>query len=237
VDEKILLNLLVEFAAIEDLVTAATYAQQQRASRTRDLSELKAEYEEEAAEAVTNDRSAKAQLKGKELEIKAAEVSLALKQEQLVGISDSRQLRALNDEIISLKQRLIKLEDEAIAWLEALEAAENQRSEISAESEFAAERGVREQHTLDEKGAAADSKLPHLQDELDRLLAMMPEGTRRHVLRLRKNGEQAIARIEGGACGGCFSLLPPQQGVDAERGKGVVKCAGCARFVVHHQWR
>ncbi|MFT5233189.1 MAG: putative nucleic acid-binding Zn-ribbon protein [Candidatus Krumholzibacteriia bacterium] len=236
-DEKILLNLLVEFADVEEQMARAEFAMERRTSRTRDLRDLQAEYEEEAAEAVKGDYSASARLKSKELAIKAAEASVTLKKDQVVGVSDGRQLKALQTEIIGLELRLVQMEDEALALLSSLEDAESRRRENAEDSETSAVRGKREVAKLDQQSERADSVLPHLESELERLLSMMPEATKRHVMRLRKNGDQSVARIESGACGGCFSQLPPQQGVDAERGRGVIKCASCARFVVHKQWR
>jgi len=235
-DDSVLLNLLVEFADVEERMLAAEFAQEHRLSRGRDLSDLAAEYAEEAAEAVRNDQSANAQLKGKELEIKGVEAALARKSEQIVGIIDRRQLRGLKDEMSALEKRLGVMENEAMALLIAVEEAEADRRESASDSGRVAQRGQTELAKLDQPADRADSVLPHLQIELDRLLSMMPEATKRHLMRLRKNGETAVARVESGVCGGCFSRLTPQQGAAAEGGRGLVKCTSCARFVVHHQW-
>ncbi|MCB1183680.1 hypothetical protein KDM41_09600, partial [bacterium] len=72
--------------------------------------------------------------------------------------------------------------------------------------------------------------------EIARLLALLPPAVRRHVERLHGGGRRAVVWVAGGACGGCFGQLPAQQAIDADKGKSLVRCAGCARYVVHRPW-
>ena len=124
-----------------------------------------------------------------------------------------------------------------MALLVAVEAAEDGRDEAEADRVKQETKGKAEITRLAGEAGEAAAACEKLASELERLLHMLPEAAKRHVQRLRKNGGPAVVRVQGGACGGCFGQLPVQQGIDAEKGRTLVRCAGCARYVVHRPWR
>jgi len=235
-DIKVTINLLVEIAALEEELGVAETTLSHHIRRTRDLRELQAEYEEDAVQARHGDRDANTRLRGKENEIRATEAALALKREQVIGCSDSRQYQAYQREIAGLVQKVDQLEDEAFVLLAEVEQAadgredaekDRNRQQISGQDEISDMAG----ETL-QVVAARDELAAQLADRI----RLLPEAIKRNVLRLRQNGGPAVVKVTGGACGGCFGLLPAQQGIDADKGRAVVRCAGCARYVVHRPW-
>ncbi|MDR1739397.1 MAG: C4-type zinc ribbon domain-containing protein [Bacteroidales bacterium] len=52
--------------------------------------------------------------------------------------------------------------------------------------------------------------------------------------RIRKNANNgiAVARIERNACGGCFTILPPQQCIEIRMHRKINFCEYCGRFLV-----
>ncbi len=236
-DDKVLIALLVELASLEEELALAETTLSHHTSRTRDLRELQAEYEEDAAVARRGDQDAATRLRGKENEIRAAEVALASKREQKIGCRDSRQFEALRREISGLEHRISVLEDEAMVLLAATEQAATGRSTAEADRSRQRERGALEVERLAGEAKQAAAARDELVTEIDDRVKLLPEAVRRHVLRLRSNGGQAVVRVSGGACGGCFGQLPAQQGLDAAQGRSLVRCAGCARYVVHRPWR
>lgn len=50
-------------------------------------------------------------------------------------------------------------------------------------------------------------------------------------IRLAKDG-RGVARIMGGACGGCFAMVPPQRQVEIRNATDVVLCETCGRILV-----
>lgn len=236
-DEKVLIKLLVELAGLEEEWAAAAHTVAHHTAREQDLRRLQAEYEEDAACAQVGDQGAKVQLRGKENEIRANETALTLKRDQIIGVSDKRQYRALQKEITALEQKLAGLEDEAMALLAAVEETVVGRDEAVADRETQAVRGEAEIARLDSETKQAAARRTELAAAIDRCLSMLPEAVRRHAVRMRRNGGPAVVRVESGACGGCFVQLPAQLAIDAEKGRSVVRCPECARFVVHHVWR
>jgi predicted nucleic acid-binding Zn-ribbon protein len=61
---------------------------------------------------------------------------------------------------------------------------------------------------------------------------MTPAAVAGHLGRLREQYDQAVVRVEGRSCAGCGGQMPQQQAIDAARGKALVRCPSCARFVV-----
>ncbi len=80
-------------------------------------------------------------------------------------------------------------------------------------------------------------KTLHIQNDLERLLGMLPPGENRAVIRLREKLGQAVVHHQDGACLGCFNQLPQQQAIVVEQGRIVVRCPSCMRFIVHRSWR
>ena len=235
-DEKVLINLLVEIAGLEEDLVVAEHTLSHHASRGRDLRELQAEYEEDAALAAAGNQSAQVRLKGKENEIRATEAALALKRDQIIGVSDRRQYQALQREISGLEQKLDTLENEAMTWLEAVESAEGGLEETEADRVQQEAKGGAEINRMTDEAREAAAARDDLVSQMERLVGMLPEAAKRHVQRLRKNGGAAVVRVQSGACGGCFEQLPVQQAIDADKGRNLVRCAGCARYVVHRPW-
>ena len=236
-DDKVLINLLAELAGCEEELAAAEYAITRRAARERDLGELQAEYEADAARARDEDRDVNERLRSTESAIRSGEAELAAKQDELVGLADRRQYQARQKEIEILQAKLARLEEEAFALLDAVEAAEHGSGTAEADRSRQAQRGEREREGLVGQAERATSAIGAISEEVDRLVHMLPEAVKRQVLRLRSDGGRAVVRVENGACGGCFAQLPAQQGIDADKGRAVVRCASCARYVVHRPWR
>ena len=232
-----MINLLVELAGLEEDLALADTTLAHHATRERDLRQLQAEYEEDAASARTGDQDANVRLKGKENEIRAVETELTLKRDQIVGVSDRRQYKALQKEIATLEQRLVATEDEAMALLTEVEEAAVGRTEAEADRLAQSSRGQAEIERMDGETEQAGADSGVLAQKIADRIALLPEAVKRHILRLRQNGGLAVVRVVSGACGGCFGQLPAQKAIDADKGRAVVRCAGCARYVVHKPWR
>jgi predicted nucleic acid-binding Zn-ribbon protein len=41
-----------------------------------------------------------------------------------------------------------------------------------------------------------------------------------------------VVRLTGGACGGCFALIPHQQQVEIRKLKDIHACEACGRYLV-----
>lgn len=236
-DPKTLINILVEISEFEELLLQACQKLEHNTQLTFSLEELQAEYEADAAKAAHQNQGAEVTIRSLENEIKQVEALLKVKQQMIVGLTDSRQLRAVTDEIFQLKQRLDRLENDTIKLLDQQDLLNSEATESKCESRDHGIKSRAKQEAMATDSAQLSQKTKHIQDDMDRLISMLPPTEGRAVLRLREKLEQAVVHHHEGACQGCFHQLPQQQAISVDGGRNIVRCPSCMRFLVHRSWR
>ncbi len=236
-DPKILNNILVEIAEFEELLLRANQELKHNTDLTFSLEELQSEYEADAAEAASLNQGAKVTLHSLENEITQVSELLKVKEQMLVGLTDRRQVRAVNDEISGLKLRLDRLEDETISLLDKQDLLKAEATESQCESRAHGTKSLARQETMASDSMALTQKVKHIKDDVQRLISMLPPVEGRAVGRLREKLDQAVVHHHKGACQGCFHQLPLQQGIAVDSGRTIVRCPSCMRFLVHRSWR
>lgn len=232
-----MLNLMVELAGLEEELAEATATLVHHSRRDLHLRQLQTEYEADAAQAVAKGRDAAVSLRGTEARIQDIEAALAHKRDQVDGISDRRQYKALQAEIKALDKELDRLETRAIELMDDVGRRDRQAGQAEGERDTQEDRGSEELARMAEETNRARAAEQEIISEIDRLIGLLPDKIARHAIRLRTQYPQAVVRVQEGACGGCFSRFPTQQGIDAEKGRALVRCPACARFVVHKSWK
>lgn len=236
-DVKILINVLVELAGLEEELVAARELQVRNQARAGSLGELQEEYRQDADRAESAGKATEIRFRNQEGEIRRLESQLVDRKKRLISLGDPRQMQAMQTEIELLSGKLDELETQALELLD--EARENTREAESArrESTKQEEDGLRQQGAMRDESARAAAAEAELTIEIERLVGMLPDSVSRHVRRLRKGLDQSAVYLVDGACGGCFAHLPAQQGIAVEKGTSLIQCASCARYVVHKPWR
>ena len=236
-DPAVLLNMMVELAGLEEELSAARAVLAHHGKRDRHLRELTREYAADAVAAETAGHDAAVSLRLTEGRIRDVEAALAHKRDQIIGVSDRRQYKAMQTEIRALEAELEKLETAGLEILESSDLNEETVSEARVDLERQAARGAEEIARMEAETVKARAAEEEITEEIERLIAIMPQAEARHVARLREQYDQAVVRVEGGACGGCFGQLPVQVGIDAAQGSILVRCASCARYVVRKSYK
>ncbi len=236
-EPEILLNLMVELAGLEEELATARATVAHHTRRDLHLRELQEEYEADAAQAEADGLKAAVTLKGAEGRIRDIESALTAKRDQVIGISDRRQYKALQKEIRALEMEMDRLETEAIGLLEETDGQDQHLGQAEDERDSQAAKGSVERSKMGAETAQARAAEVEISGEIERLVGMLPARISRHVVRLRNQYPQAVVRVQDGTCGGCFSLLPAQQGIDAAQGRALVQCSSCARYVVRKPWK
>ncbi|MCP4574296.1 MAG: hypothetical protein GY838_18195 [bacterium] len=235
-DPRIVVNALVELAGHEEALAEARSALARESRQRRNQRELAAEYDADADAAGTQMQEAETGFRARAREIHDLEEALGAKRDLLVGLVDRRQHRALSEEITALERRLDRLESEAYELLDEAD----ERSDEVAEAKQGGRRAEDRRTAAAAGAAAAGDRVDALEHEsaveIARLLDLLPPDVARHVKRLQTRGGRAVVRLEGGACGGCFALLPPQQAIAVDKGRLLVRCASCSCYVVHKPW-
>lgn len=235
-DEQTVVNILVEIAELEELQAQARHTVEQNARKDRNLRDLQAEYAADAEKADAESRDKGRDFRSRDREIREVEGRLADRRDRMVGVSDRKQHKALTDEIRSLENRLDRLETEAIACLEEEEARAQQADQADRESRDHGRETRTELETMSENTAELEARIENIRLDLERLVGMLPVGEKRHVTRLREKLDQAVVFQHNGACCGCFHQLPVQKAINVDRGRAIVRCPSCMRFIVHRSW-
>ena len=233
-DPQIVVNVLVELGQCEEELTDLRAQVARDRKLARDCRELADEYDDDAVVAKEIGRQADRDFRRHDRDLHAAEALLATKRGQLAGLGDLRQHRALTGEIAALEQKIEELE---MAGLEALESAETSDGDATQARRDAQRAGDAAPAADPGAQRRRDGAVEELEEEIARLVGMLPRDVGRHVQRLRQRGDRAVAWVAESTCTGCFAQMPPQQGLAAARGRQMVRCASCARFVVHRPWR
>ncbi len=236
-DPRIVINALVELAGHEEALAEARSALARGRRQRRDQRELAAEYDADADAADAELRRAETGFRRRAREIRELEETLRAKRDLLVGLVDRRQHRALGEEITALERRRDRLEDEAYELLDEAEVHSGEVAEARQDGSRAQDRRSVAEAELAAAHDRVDATEHEAATEIARLVDLLPADVARHVGRLRSRGDRAVVWLQDGACGGCFGLLPPQQAIAVDKGRILVRCASCSRYVVHRPWR
>lgn len=236
-DSQTLVNILAEIAELEELRMAAENRMAESARQADKLTGLSEEYEADARAAQAEVESEARNLRAIDRDIKQVTERIADREDHMIGVSDRRQHKALTDEITALRHRLARLEEEAMALLEReeqdLQGADQAQQESRARQQAAQEAALKKDQTRED----LNDTITHIDADLARLLGMLPEGEKRHVQRLKSKLDQSVVHLYNGACQGCFHQLPVQEAINVNRGRTVVRCPSCLRYVVHRSWK
>ena len=200
--------------------------------READLEQLRNEY---AAEAKTKQkRLDELETANKALEAEIEEINRQAKKHngRLSEIQDSREYRALNEEVRYLRRQVENKEETMLANMELIEKAKAEygsaHEDFEAKSKAVAdeieqirtERGERETAMAD-----AAKALDHYLDQTGDPLARW---WRRRAARM----PLPVVWATKDACGFCHHKLTPQKALEVKQGRNQVTCDTCARIVV-----
>lgn len=236
-DARTLVNILSEIAELEDLRERAQETLRRNELKDRSLHELQDEYQADAEEAARQAGDRGRSFRVIERDIRETTDRLADRRRRQAQVSDPRQHQALDQEIAALQVRLSGLEDQALACLDEEEVLAGAADTARRETGEHGLRTERDRLEIREQSRAMAERVGHIDQDLHRLLAMLPPGEKRHVERLRGKLSRSVVYQHNGACCGCFNQLPVQEALNVDRGRTVVRCPSCLRYIVHRPWK
>ncbi len=167
-----------------------------------------------------------------EAEIEDLKSQAKLHHGRLNEIQDTREYRALNEEVRYLRQQAENKEEQVLANLEVIEAAEDewQKAKVALESKLAEteaemERIVRER-------TEHEAELQRAESALEQYLTQVDEATVRFYRRRVARQQQPVVWMDKGACGSCHTKLTAQGRIEVLNAKKLVICGTCGRVVV-----
>ena len=209
--EAELANLAPERAALEQRA--------QRAQAQTDAGKLKAKQLE-------SDR------KKLELDVEAKKGLIEKYSLQQFQTKKNEEYRALAHEIEMCKEAISKLDDEQLAVMELVDAANREAAELSKSSAAIAKDVELARAALLDKEARLKRELTELKADYGRIESNVDETVRDHYVRLRKQrGATAVVGIDRGICGGCHMKLPMQIVLSCQAQQELVHCSNCGRIL------
>lgn len=147
-------------------------------------------------------------------------------------ITNPKELEDLQHDLESLQRRRSELDERALQTLDEVEGAQRALAEAEQTQRDVAGEFDAEQEAL----AARRSELERQNEELESRRAEQFVRVDGELLSLYekigpRRGGRAVAKVEGGACGGCRISLPVNVLQRARSGAGIVQCSSCERIL------
>lgn len=155
-------------------------------------------------------------------------------EEKMYAVRTSKEAQAQEAEIESIKSTVAELEDEALSLLEREETLATRIDQLKLRTE-------RDLAVIDEEMARLENLLEENQrlakgvreDRIAALNRISKEVRENYDWLLRRFGPgQAIVRVDGGACGGCGSILLPDQALKMDDDSLLHRCTHCRRYLL-----
>ena len=144
---------------------------------------------------------------------------------------NSKELEDLQLDLDSLRRRRSELEDRALEAMAVVEAAQQAVSDAEAELRNVEEQFGADQSELVDRQVVLRARISVLEGERAEEVVEIEAGMLGlyEQLASAKQG-RAVAKVEGGACGGCRISLPTNV-LQRARGTDMVRCSSCDRIL------
>lgn len=223
------------------------YALQQVDTQLDEIRELKGDLPDIVARLENRVAEMKAELKNIQDQIKQLRserdsadieaVALAEKIEKYKGqqlqVKSNRQYDALSKEIDGAESKILIMEKEVESAEGKMQTLKVDADALTAKiEESTAELGERreELRVVDKEHEKEELKFRH---ERDKLIVRISASHLEKYERIRKaKGGRAVVAVKGKACGGCFSLVPPQKILELRQNAHLFTCESCGRILV-----
>lgn len=149
------------------------------------------------------------------------------------GVSNPKELSALQAEVEMLKRRKAGLEDNLLEAMVQKDSATETTSRLEAEHTTLEAEATRLAATVNELTAEIDAQMLSHSSARTEIVATVPADLRTLYDRLReqKHGVGAAA-LENGTCGGCHTRLPAREVERLKAERGLQRCDNCRRILV-----
>lgn len=204
-----------------------------------DIPARKADIEEHVSDARAALDEANQKLKSETLAVKDLEgevdstkEKISRLQQQEHEVKTNEEYTAIQKELFSLKQRIMKSEDEELELMEAMERSKELVAEREGELRDQQEHIQEDLDILDERMQELDERLETLKRERGELIEDIdPKWLARYERVLQHRGGMAIVEVSHGTCTGCNMALPPQTVQNVKHEDDIVMCDYCGRFL------
>ena len=187
--------------------------------------------EQALAQARQDVKSATMACDEKQLQLNSREDRIEDLKAKLNTASSNKEFDLLKEQIAADRQANSVQSDEILEGLERIDQL--QESVGQAEKELAEKQSEHEERvkSIETRMVQIRSDLDHVKEELEKSESEIPMVARSEYRRLTESrGEEALAPIEDGSCGGCNQTLSPQT-IDRVRLNFLTECPCCSSWL------
>jgi len=169
-----------------------------------------------------------------ELDVEAKKQQIDKYSIQQFQTKKNEEFKALEHEIATCKQTILKLDDQQIELMEQIESA--QKSVAAANKNLADAKNVIESRIADitAREGNLNKELAELQSNRAGLAEVVDESTRSKYDRLLKHkGQNVLVGIQHGVCGGCHMQLSRSIMIACQGDQEIVTCPNCNRILFY----
>jgi len=168
-------------------------------------------------------------------EVQILDQKIAREEQRLFsgGVSNPKELGALQSEVTMLKKKKSDLEDGLLEVMVQKDDATSTEERLSKERNQATEETEALSKTVGGLTGEIDAELGEHTGERDRLVASIPEDLFEFYDELRAaKGGVGVAALRGGTCEGCHTQLPAREVERLKAEGGLQRCDNCRRILV-----
>jgi predicted nucleic acid-binding Zn-ribbon protein len=149
-------------------------------------------------------------------------------EDRLGSVRNVREESAVTAEIEMVRRARESDEQEALSLLDQIRRLEDRLEEQSGALEEARSEVAPRRKELEEEREAALAEAARLEEDRNAFAETLPEDEIRLYDAIRVGGRRALAPLtEDGACGNCFTVIPPQVQNEIRHGTALIRCEGC----------
>ncbi len=168
----------------------------------------------------------------------ALDAQIASDAGKLASIRNNVEYQAMLKQIAEGKNKKTALENDALELMEREEALGRKLREDRKHVDQELAELTQDRAALDAERKQNEAELAAKTEERSQLLAGLdPELRSRYQRLARAKGGLAVVPVVNGACGGCFTALPPQRVNEARLAERLVFCDGCSRILIWDEER
>ncbi|MEJ2539682.1 MAG: C4-type zinc ribbon domain-containing protein [Gemmatimonadota bacterium] len=154
-------------------------------------------------------------------------------EDRLNSVRNVREESAVTAEIEMVRRARESDEQEALSLLDQIRRLEDRLEEQSEALEDARSEVAPRREELEKEREEALAEQSRLQEERDAFADTLPREEIRLYDAIRVGGRRALAPLtEDGACGNCFTVIPPQIQNEIRHGSQLIRCEGCGVILV-----
>lgn len=169
-----------------------------------------------------------------ELEIKTYQEQIKKYGAQLSEIKNNKEYKALNSEIVYLKEKIEAAESSLLELMDSDAEAKEQVNAAKAELQQAEQRKKDKEGDLRHQIDSLESEIEAVRNKRNDLARTLPIPVVKHYGNLIKHKDnQAVAFNREGSCGACGFVIRQQMRIELQLKRKLVYCENCGRILMN----